>query len=249
MPRNDLIELRHGTAAAWATANPVLAAGEPGAETDTGKVKVGDGTTAYAALPYVGAGGGNDDGLSRGTLYLTASGTGIEISTEGWGGDGSAHPYSLDESRESSGTWWSEEAGGFSINERGNYLLSVAMEGTAHFVIVPDVIGIDVVDSNTPISADGGINVGFYSDGSDNTPPFTPQAVTPLDLVIKDQPENFIPNTTQRFDLPLLLVGFVGDNTSTPPESLAGATLDIKVRVAITKIAAADPAYGPGDFS
>lgn len=52
MPAVDTIKLRRGTAAAWTSANPVLASGEPGYETDTGSIKVGDGTTAWAALPY-----------------------------------------------------------------------------------------------------------------------------------------------------------------------------------------------------
>jgi hypothetical protein len=44
------IQMRRGTAAAWALANPVLLQGEPGMETDTGVIKVGDGTTAWAGL-------------------------------------------------------------------------------------------------------------------------------------------------------------------------------------------------------
>ena len=36
-------QLRRDTAANWASANSVLALGEPGVETDTLKVKVGDG--------------------------------------------------------------------------------------------------------------------------------------------------------------------------------------------------------------
>jgi hypothetical protein len=44
------IQMRRGTAAVWALANPVLLQGEPGMETDTGVIKVGDGTTAWAAL-------------------------------------------------------------------------------------------------------------------------------------------------------------------------------------------------------
>jgi len=43
---------RNGTAAAWTAANPVLAAAELGVESDTLKFKIGDGTTAWAALPY-----------------------------------------------------------------------------------------------------------------------------------------------------------------------------------------------------
>lgn len=45
---------KRGTASAWATSNPVLAAGEIGFETDTGKTKVGDGTTAWSSLKYTG---------------------------------------------------------------------------------------------------------------------------------------------------------------------------------------------------
>ena len=46
------IQLRKGTAAAWTSANPTLASGEVGYETDTGKQKIGDGATAWTALTY-----------------------------------------------------------------------------------------------------------------------------------------------------------------------------------------------------
>lgn len=45
-------QLRRGTTAEWVTANPVLGGGEPGLETDTGKVKYGDGVSAWADRPY-----------------------------------------------------------------------------------------------------------------------------------------------------------------------------------------------------
>jgi len=45
------IQLRRGTAAEWAAANPILDEGELGFEIDTGINKVGDGLTAYANLP------------------------------------------------------------------------------------------------------------------------------------------------------------------------------------------------------
>jgi hypothetical protein len=50
------IQLRNDTAANWTTENPTLAAGEVGVETDTGSVKVGDGTTAWTSLGYFGVG-------------------------------------------------------------------------------------------------------------------------------------------------------------------------------------------------
>jgi hypothetical protein len=47
------IILRRGTSAAWdAAGSVVLAAGEPGFETNTGKFKIGNGVTAWSALAY-----------------------------------------------------------------------------------------------------------------------------------------------------------------------------------------------------
>lgn len=46
------IQLRRGLAANWTTANPVLADGELGLESDTLKGKFGDGETQWAALAY-----------------------------------------------------------------------------------------------------------------------------------------------------------------------------------------------------
>lgn len=46
---------KRGAAADWTTANPTLGPGEPGLETDTGKIKFGDGATAWATLPYATA--------------------------------------------------------------------------------------------------------------------------------------------------------------------------------------------------
>jgi hypothetical protein len=53
MPRGQLIQIRSGTAAAWSSANPILAAGEPGLESDTGKEKRGDGATTWTSLAYI----------------------------------------------------------------------------------------------------------------------------------------------------------------------------------------------------
>ena len=61
------IQVRRGTASQWTSANPTLSAGEWGFETDTGKVKIGDGTTAWNSEPYIGAG----DVTLTGTQTLT----------------------------------------------------------------------------------------------------------------------------------------------------------------------------------
>lgn len=49
----DRVSWRRGTRAQWTLTNPVLAAGEPGYETDTRRVKVGDGRHPWADLTYI----------------------------------------------------------------------------------------------------------------------------------------------------------------------------------------------------
>ena len=46
------IQFRRDTAAAWTAANPTLAAGELGLETDTSYYKIGNGSTAWTSLAY-----------------------------------------------------------------------------------------------------------------------------------------------------------------------------------------------------
>jgi hypothetical protein len=65
----DMIQIRRDTAANWTSANPILAQGELGAETDTSKIKIGDGTTAWASVPYLIDTGG----------YLTAAAIGSTV--------------------------------------------------------------------------------------------------------------------------------------------------------------------------
>ena len=48
----NIIQIRRDTAANWTTINPVLASGELGFETNTGKLKMGDASTNWAGLGY-----------------------------------------------------------------------------------------------------------------------------------------------------------------------------------------------------
>lgn len=54
MPRNDLLLFRRGTAAEWASANPVLASGEVGFAIDTNELRVGNGTDGWNELEKIG---------------------------------------------------------------------------------------------------------------------------------------------------------------------------------------------------
>jgi len=55
--KNIKFQLRRDTSTRWTSANPVLLDGEPGCETDTYKLKIGDGITQWRLLPYVNSGG------------------------------------------------------------------------------------------------------------------------------------------------------------------------------------------------
>lgn len=89
--RDDLIQLRRGTAAEWTAADPVLDAGEPGYELDTDQVKIGNGTDVWSALPYFGAGGGGAGGsggpaFTEGFYIAVPSGPSVASNAGGWRG-------------------------------------------------------------------------------------------------------------------------------------------------------------------
>lgn len=77
------IKLRRDTAANWTAANPILAAGEPGLETDTSRVKYGDGTTVWTDLEYASGGSDGAAGLTdEGNVIVTAGSTEHWIATQ-----------------------------------------------------------------------------------------------------------------------------------------------------------------------
>ena len=68
------IQVRRGTASQWTSTNPVLAAGELGFETDTNKLKIGNGSSAWNSLSYVATG-------ATGTVTSITAGTGLSGGT------------------------------------------------------------------------------------------------------------------------------------------------------------------------
>ena len=68
------IQIRRGTASQWTSTNPTLASGEQGYETDTGKMKIGNGSTAWNSLSYAITG-------ANGTVTSITAGTGLSGGT------------------------------------------------------------------------------------------------------------------------------------------------------------------------
>jgi hypothetical protein len=85
------IQVRRGTASQWTSTNPTLASGEWGFETDTGKAKIGNGSTVWSSLSYFGGTGTVSSitagtGLSGGTITTTGTiaidtATTVDVST------------------------------------------------------------------------------------------------------------------------------------------------------------------------
>jgi hypothetical protein len=79
------IQHRRGSAAEWTVNNPILFAGELGYETDTTRIKVGDGVTQWVNLAYVGQFGANDlDGLTDVSITSPASGAVLRYDGASW---------------------------------------------------------------------------------------------------------------------------------------------------------------------
>jgi len=78
------IKLRRDTAANWLAANPVLSLAEPGLETDTNKVKYGDGVHHWSELSYAGGASGTIwTNNANGCLRVELSNTGFQAFTDG----------------------------------------------------------------------------------------------------------------------------------------------------------------------
>jgi len=81
----DIIQIRRDTAANWTSANPTLAQGELGLETDTSKIKAGDGSTAWTSLGYLIDTGGYaaySDATANFTGTLQNGGSNVVVDTD-----------------------------------------------------------------------------------------------------------------------------------------------------------------------
>lgn len=76
------ILLRRDTASIWTSANPILFSGEIGYETDTGRFKIGNGSTAWASLAYSAA--SSLDDLGNVTVPSPSSGDLLKWNGTAW---------------------------------------------------------------------------------------------------------------------------------------------------------------------
>ena len=77
------IQMRRGTAAQWASVNPVLAAGEWGLDTTNRIVKIGDGVTAWASLAVTSPAGHAASHAAAGSDPVTPAAIGAATAAQG----------------------------------------------------------------------------------------------------------------------------------------------------------------------
>lgn len=191
------IQLRQGLSSDWVTANPVLASGEPGVESDTLKIKVGDGTRVWNQLPYVG-----DSGLAGTFVTSVNSKTGavtllpsdlpglsgfiktIVAQTLAPGANVGISELTADGKLTISSTASSAGGGGGGGTVTGISVTS--LNGKSGVVGIVGVDGVTVADSSTA----GQINIGVTPGGTwGGTPtiPAAPTAVTAVGLEAQAQ--------------------------------------------------------------
>ena len=72
-----IIQHKRGISTNWTSSNPTLAVGEIGYETNTGKFKIGDGASAWSALPYFSTSAGGSGTVTSVDLSVP---TGLSVS-------------------------------------------------------------------------------------------------------------------------------------------------------------------------
>ena len=73
--------IKRNTAANWTSKNPVLGAGEMGIETDTRKIKFGDGVAAWNSLGYASSNSVLPDQTGNSGKFLKTNGSAVNWST------------------------------------------------------------------------------------------------------------------------------------------------------------------------
>jgi hypothetical protein len=163
------IQLRRDTAANWTSTNPTMAQGEAGYETDTGKLKVGDGTTAWNSLAYQAAANIVDGTIVNADINASAAIADTKLATISTGGKVANSATTATEllaagaivARDSSGNF---TAGTITASLTGAASLNVLKAGDT----MTGALSVPLGSASAPSIYPGtDTNTGIYSPGAD----------------------------------------------------------------------------------
>lgn len=188
------LQNRRDIASAWTSANPTLAAGEMGLETDTSKFKLGDGVTAWNSLAYAytaGAAGAQGTTGTQGTTGLQGT-QGVQ-GTEGLqgttGSQGTEGLQGLTGAQGTTGTQGLTGTQGIS----GASILGTTNTWTGANDFTTSVTGL-VLDATTTTSSRGVGYMGIPQSGAATTGAYT--------LVAADAGEHIYSTATRTVTIP-----------------------------------------------
>ena len=179
------IQLRRDTAAQWTANNPTLATGEAGYETDTAKLKIGNGSSAWNSLQYIKTSVelGTD---TSGNYIATIAGTTNQISVSGSGSENAAVTLSLpqDINTTSSPTFAGATIDAIRVGVTGSNEIDTAsgnltIDSAGGTVTVDDNLIVSgdltingtttIIDTTTLLVEDKNIELGVVSSPTDTT--------------------------------------------------------------------------------
>jgi hypothetical protein len=170
------IKLRGDTAANWTIANPTLADREAGVETDTRKLKIGDGVTAWNSLPYVLAGSSAlpywidlDTGYSFAIGDLAFYNATLWVAT-------ADHSKAVDNYPQDPSEYWAEFSGGGAVDLTAPGPIGTVTPDAGNFT----VLTASSIDSGAPAPGETG-EIGLLENPDNGTYRVTLKAPDSLD--------------------------------------------------------------------
>ena len=163
------IKLRRDISTNWTSTNPILAQGEPGYETDTGKLKLGDGTTAWASLAYQAAANIVDGTIVNADINASAGIVDTKLATIATAGKVSNSATTATDANTASAIVARDASGNFTA---GTITAAVTGAASSNVLKAGDTMTgalvVPLASAATPsLTFTGDLNTGIYSPGAD----------------------------------------------------------------------------------